>query len=122
MMSIRKIEVLLEEHFATHGWEATVTWKSSGSKTVLIEVWRVRSRWSPSCTIYIGFEDWDVYDCVGVSTVKPVPREQNDWLEIVVLETRWEQQLKELLAAIEAVRKGIGRSTSSPLTDPGRQA
>jgi hypothetical protein len=116
MMSIRKVQKLLRAHFNAHGWEVADTWKSPSGPAVLFEYWTIESRWSPNATtIYIGFENWDAYECVALSTSPPVPGEKNEWLEQVPLLKGWDKHFQQMLVAIEETRKNdsLNRSGQS---------
>ena len=57
------------------------SWRPSGESAtaVMIEYWTVHSRWSPTdVTIYIGFENWDEWESVCMSTSPPGNDEQGE--------------------------------------------
>ena len=111
MVSKRKIQELLSVHFDAHGWDRSDTWKADSHPTVLTEIWTVRSIWSPSdFTIYVGFENWDVFDTVGVAMTQPVPYTQNDWDECVILRKDWRGELEQLLQFTERRRQEFGNN------------
>ena len=105
MISVGKIQELLAAHLETNGWRWKSTWKSDRPTDVLIETWLVESVWSPvDVTFYVGFENWDVYESVGISTVKPEPDETREWIESVGLLKNWESEFSQLLHCIEELR------------------
>ena len=115
-VSIRKIQEILSDYFAANGWEWSSTWQSESHPTVLTEFWTVQSRWSPSdFTVYIGFENWDIYESVGLSMELPVAGEKNEWLERVALLKGWRSEFDGLLESIQDLRGEHGiRGDESP--------
>ena len=105
MISFRNIQKLLAQHFDANEWKWSCTWKSPPEPTVLTEYWTVNSRWSPTeLAIYIGFENWDDYESVGLSTSPPVPGEKNDWIETINLLKNWQREFDSFLNLIERLR------------------
>ena len=106
IVSHRKIRNLIESYLDANGWEWSRTWESDGGPVVLTEYWTVQSRWSPTqCKFYIGFENWDAFDSLCLSSTEPTIREKNDWDESVMIRTSWREDLDELLQYAERMRE-----------------
>lgn len=70
-----------------------------------MEYWTVSSEWSPNdMTFYVGFENWDVFDSVGISVDIPEPDEKTDWIETATLLKHWKIEFKKLLDRIDTLR------------------
>lgn len=88
-MSTAKIKEILGLYLQSNGYRWLV-FNADESPAVLTEYWKVESR--QKFVFYIGFENWDEFESVGLSLTRPEVSEKNEWVETVLLNRTWKQQ------------------------------
>ena len=100
MISINKIQELLVVFFDANGYQRIST-KSASPPNVLTEYWSLTS--SEGVCFFVGFENWDAFEAVGLSLVTPSPHVENDWIETVLLNKNWKAQYIKFMREIAKI-------------------
>ena len=106
MISIKKIQELLALHFDANGYQRTSAVTDS-HPIVLTEFWSLVS--TDGFAFFIGFENWDEFESVGLSSSKPQFHEKNEWIETVLLNKTWKKQYINFLREIAILEIEYGK-------------